>query len=214
MKPEVVCLSGSMKYYDRMLMEELILTQQRKIVLKPCKDDPARMTRAIQEELLKLQKERIKMSDYLYVINQDGYIGRDTRKEIFYALYNEKKVRYLNTPMKPYIVTLCGSRKFLETFAKLNTLLSLGGYIVNLPATVMMGDNLLESLTEEEHLSLDSLHRVKMLKSHEVIIVNPDGYVGHDTQEEIDYAAAHNLNVTYLEDVKKNEEDNDNAEEN
>lgn len=38
---------------------------------------------------------KIKLSDEIYVINVDGYIGKSTKREIEYALENDKIVNYI-----------------------------------------------------------------------------------------------------------------------
>ena len=48
-----------------------------------------------KEMLDDMHKRKIDMSDEIYVINVDGYIGSSTRSEIEYAIANNKKVNYL-----------------------------------------------------------------------------------------------------------------------
>ena len=42
-----------------------------------------------------MHKRKIDMSDEIFVINKNGYIGDSTRSEIAYALEHGKKVNYL-----------------------------------------------------------------------------------------------------------------------
>ena len=42
-----------------------------------------------------MHKSRIDMSDCIYVINKDGYIGDDTRSEIVYAKNLGIEIRYM-----------------------------------------------------------------------------------------------------------------------
>ncbi len=42
-----------------------------------------------------MHKRKIDMSDEIFVINVDGYIGDSTKSEIQYAIDNGKKVEYL-----------------------------------------------------------------------------------------------------------------------
>ena len=44
---------------------------------------------------LAIHKQKIDMSDEIYVINKDGYIGESLKDEIQYAIENKKKVTYL-----------------------------------------------------------------------------------------------------------------------
>jgi hypothetical protein len=42
-----------------------------------------------------IHKRKIDMSDEIYVINKNGYIGESTKSEIEYAIKTGKKVDYL-----------------------------------------------------------------------------------------------------------------------
>lgn len=42
-----------------------------------------------------MHKRRIDMSDEIFVINKNGYIGSSTKSEIEYAMKTNKKVNYL-----------------------------------------------------------------------------------------------------------------------
>ena len=42
-----------------------------------------------------MHKQKIDMSDEIYVINQGGYIGESTKLEIEYAKSKGKKITYL-----------------------------------------------------------------------------------------------------------------------
>lgn len=42
-----------------------------------------------------IHKQKIDMSDEIFVINKGGYIGESTRSEIEYAKKNNKKITYL-----------------------------------------------------------------------------------------------------------------------
>lgn len=48
-----------------------------------------------KEMLVHLHKRKIDLSDAIYVINKDGYIGESTKGEIEYAIKNNKKVVYM-----------------------------------------------------------------------------------------------------------------------
>jgi hypothetical protein len=49
----------------------------------------------IKEMLKEIHRTKIDLSDSIYVINDDGYIGESTSEEIEYAKSNGKNVRYL-----------------------------------------------------------------------------------------------------------------------
>ena len=44
-----------------------------------------------------MHKQKIDMSDEIYVINVGGYIGESTKNEIEYAKEKEKKISYLES---------------------------------------------------------------------------------------------------------------------
>ena len=56
--------------------------------------DEGTLTRT-KEMLDDMHKRKIDMSDEIFVINKNGYIGDSTRSEIAYALEHGKKVNYL-----------------------------------------------------------------------------------------------------------------------
>lgn len=45
-----------------------------------------------------IHKHKIDMSDAIYVINKNGYIGESTRDEIRYALAHNKEVMFMEAP--------------------------------------------------------------------------------------------------------------------
>ena len=49
-----------------------------------------------KHNLDKLHKKKIDMSDEIFVINVDNYIGESTKSEIEYAKMHNKVVKYLN----------------------------------------------------------------------------------------------------------------------
>lgn len=53
------------------------------------------ITSKVKEMLDDMHKRRIDMSDEIFVINKDGYIGESTKSEIEYAIKTGKDVNYL-----------------------------------------------------------------------------------------------------------------------
>jgi len=103
------------------------------------------------------------------------------------------------------IVTICGSHKFDKQIMKCYELLTMKGHCVFLPAFL----DLYKSAAEAENDipggvvtpvmdMLRRVHRDKMDLSEAIYVVNCDGYVGKDTQAEIDYARQHSLDVYYF----------------
>ena len=66
------------------------------IVLKPdfcfSKDEEE----MFKQKLNLMHRQKIDMSDEIFVINKDGYIGESTRAEIEYAKRKGKKISYLS----------------------------------------------------------------------------------------------------------------------
>lgn len=53
------------------------------------------ITPKVKEMLDDMHKRRIDMSDEIFVINKDGYIGESTKSKIEYAIKTGKDVNYL-----------------------------------------------------------------------------------------------------------------------
>ena len=87
--------------------------------------------------------------------------------------------------MSTIIVCLCGSTRFRAEFAEANRAETMKGKIVLAPGVFgHSGD----PLTDEDKLTLDLLHLAKINMAHEVLVVNPCGYIGESTRREIAYA--------------------------
>ena len=103
---KVITLCGSTKFKDEFLREQKRLTLEGNIVLSVglfghSGDnevwegmDDGTLTKT-KEMLDDMHKRRIDMSDEIFVINKNGYIGTSTRSEIEYAISTNKKVNYM-----------------------------------------------------------------------------------------------------------------------
>lgn len=56
------------------------------------------ITSEIKLMLDDIHKRKIDMSDEIYVINKNGYIGESTKSEIEYAIKTRKKINFLEYP--------------------------------------------------------------------------------------------------------------------
>ena len=95
---EIVTLCGSTKFKYDFEEHNKILTMQGKIVLMPgcfAHFDKIEITEQEKIDLDILHKDKILLSDYIFVINKDGYIGSSTKSEIEFAINNKKPVFYL-----------------------------------------------------------------------------------------------------------------------
>ena len=48
------------------------------------------------EELTMIHEKKIDLADVVFIVNVNGYVGKDTRKEIQYAEKQNKNIVYLN----------------------------------------------------------------------------------------------------------------------
>jgi len=105
--------------------------------------------------------------------------------------------------MKPKVVCLCGSTRFLQPFLEANCRETLKGNIVLSVGCfihAMEGAYGVElTLTPGQKLMLDELHLRKIDLSDEVLILNVHGYVGDTVREEIEYAYQQGKPVRWLE---------------
>ena len=201
-KRKIVTLSGSMKYWHDFVNIGTIMECQGYIVLTPF--PVVKDSIEISEEEMKFYEElhmdRIAMSDKLFVINKDGYIGDSTRKEIEYARANNVDIEYLEPVSSMPIITLIGSAKFYNTFKNVAVELSIkdGGAIINMPAIFDDPDfvnNGGVNISKREHEIYDRIHEQKMSMSNFVVVIDVDGYIGENTKQEIEYCKLRNIPV-------------------
>lgn len=100
-KYKVVTLCGSTKFKDDFIRVQKELTLKGNIVISVGLFGHADgefgtiITDDVKEMLDDIHKRKIDMSDEIYVINKNGYIGNSTRSEIEYAINKGKKVNYM-----------------------------------------------------------------------------------------------------------------------
>ncbi len=97
MNYKIVTICGSMKFRNEMMMiAEKLELKQRYIVIQCIYGDSSREYNESEMEILsKLHFEKIKISDAIYVVNVNGYIGEATKKEIEFAKSLNKEILYL-----------------------------------------------------------------------------------------------------------------------
>jgi hypothetical protein len=105
-KYKVITLCGSTKFKDEFIREQKRLTLEGNIILTVglfghSGDnevwegmDDGTLTKT-KEMLDDMHFRRIDMSDEIFVINKNGYVGTSTRNEINYAIKTGKKVVYM-----------------------------------------------------------------------------------------------------------------------
>lgn len=97
MNYKIVTICGSMKFRNEMMMiAEKLELEQRYIVIQCIYGDSSKEYNESEMEILsKLHFEKIKISDAIYVVNVNGYIGEATKKEIEFAKSLNKEILYL-----------------------------------------------------------------------------------------------------------------------
>lgn len=94
---KVVTLCGSMKFQDEMMKIAEKLALDGECVLTPVYM-VTQHPEITDEEIKRLKKEqlkRIELSDEIFVVNVNGYVGESTIAEIEYAKKIEKEIKWL-----------------------------------------------------------------------------------------------------------------------
>lgn len=97
-KYKVICLCGSTRFKDDFIREQQRLTLAGNIVLSVGvfgHGDNIHLTSGEKAMLDDIHLHKIDMSDEIFVINRNGYIGESTEKEINYAVIANKPIRYM-----------------------------------------------------------------------------------------------------------------------
>ena len=97
-KYKVITLCGSIKFKEEFLKMQEKLTLSENIVLTPNffqnikKEEINEQTKKMLDGM---HRQKIDMSDAIFVINVNGYIGESTKNEIEYAKSKNKEILYL-----------------------------------------------------------------------------------------------------------------------
>jgi hypothetical protein len=124
-KPTIVCLCGSVRFFKTFTEASLSETLAGKIVLSigaATSTDEDHFGHMSEEEIkwLKarldvLHYQKIDMADEILVLNVGGYVGESTSREIFYALAHGKKIRFLENARYPeFGVATCVEKEGVE----------------------------------------------------------------------------------------------------
>lgn len=98
------------------------------------------------------------------------------------------------------IICICGSTKFKDEIIQIQKDLTLQGYIV-IGMHLFSQDEGIE-LTKEQLIMLKEKHRLKISLSEAIYVVNPNGYIGDSTREEIEFAISKGKKIMSLEPLK------------
>ena len=97
-KYKIITLCGSIKFKDEFMKVQEKLTLDGNIVLTPNFFNSIKkenIDEKTKKMLYEMHKQKIDMSDEVYVINVGGYIGESTKSEIEYAKEKGKRISYL-----------------------------------------------------------------------------------------------------------------------
>ena len=100
--------------------------------------------------------------------------------------------------MKPIIVCLTGSTRFVDTYHEVNRQKTLDGEIV-LSVGVFRYS---EWLSPYQVHKLGKLQDQKMDLADYLLVLNVNGYIGDHTRNDIEYAKAQGKRVEYLEPIE------------
>lgn len=96
------------------------------------------------------------------------------------------------------IITLCGSTRFKEQFEEIQRKLTLDGFLViSVGLFSHSEENSHEWLDNEKKQMLDDLHKVKIMMSDAIYVINAEQYIGNSTKNEIKFANSLGLPVFY-----------------
>ena len=102
--------------------------------------------------------------------------------------------------IRPKIICLCGSTRFMQQFFEAGWEFTLRGYIVLSVGVCKHAEHHgAEAPGQEVADRLDELHLRKIDLADGVFILNVGGYIGEPTRKEIQYAEKHNKPIEYLE---------------
>jgi len=104
---------------------------------------------------------------------------------------------------KPKIICLCGSSRFIESFAVLSWefekegAICLGLHLLPASYPTHVPDHIAEA--EGVSAKMDELHLRKIDLADEIFVINVNGYIGKSTAREIAYAQKLGKTIKYLE---------------
>ena len=93
---KVITICGSMKFQNEMMITAEKLALEGNCILTPVY--PVLNNEKTEEQLEELKNEhfkKIELSDAIFVVNKNQYIGESTKLEIEYAMKLKKEIMYL-----------------------------------------------------------------------------------------------------------------------
>ena len=101
-RPKIITICGSLRFQDKQMEVAERLELEGNAVIPVIYPVPGFDKDAYTEEqgamLDKMHKVKIDLSDAIYVVNVNGYVGNSTKSEIEYAKQTGKEIMYLEKP--------------------------------------------------------------------------------------------------------------------
>ncbi len=94
---KVITVCGSLKYKEEMMDSAMMLELAGNVVLIPIfpiSHDTSYLSEEDFQILGNMHKEKIRLSDAIFVVDVDGYIGNSTKSEIAFAKKLHKEILY------------------------------------------------------------------------------------------------------------------------
>ena len=96
------------------------------------------------------------------------------------------------------VITLCGSTRFKDQFLEAQKQLTLeGNIVISVGLFGHSGDD--EVWAGGVKMMLDDMHKRKIDMADAIYVINPGGYIGESTRNEIEYAQRNGKEIMYLE---------------
>ena len=146
---------------------------------------------------IKTLHKRIKQI-YICKVGYDfGVIRHNEWDGLFY--FEKYKQEQTKKIIKPKIVCLCSSTRFMDAFFEAGWEFTLRGWIVLSVGVCKHAEHHgAEALGQDVANRLDELHLRKIDMADLVHVLDVDGYIGESTRKEIDYAEKLGKKITYL----------------
>ncbi len=93
---KIITICGSLKFKKTMMEEAERLELLGNCVLTPIYPTKENYTKEEIKKFNELHFAKIKLSNAIYVVNVEGYIGKQTQKEIIFAKENKKEIIYFD----------------------------------------------------------------------------------------------------------------------
>ena len=95
------------------------------------------------------------------------------------------------------IIFITGSTRFKNHYETHALALTVKGYIVLIPSVYQHAEGVV--FDKDTKRLLKEMDKPKILLADEIFVINPEGYIGHSTSEDIQYAQSLGKKITYME---------------